>query len=334
MERQLLKNEVFALNSKKILEDNKLDSQSFSSILKLSNFPKSKNSCESENSQSINPEPIKPSISPNKFVLKLNASPKLFKKCFDDPNDVHKNQKKIEFSDCQNSEIIINEKIVNPLNISDYSKICFNKTNQINKIDLKQDIEDVIEANKIIELENIKLKNDIDEAYYKSKNEITSIENCIILMLKNKCKDYEISFDHVYQKIYNFQAKFEFLIINFSETLSSKLVKNTIKTEKIEFLIENIKIKSNKLNLIVNKLKRENDKLQNQIFCLRKENELDPPLNPSNNPFFHTNFLWSKYFMQVFLEIRNGISIMVIFILKKLSKILSSSLLTFIKCIN
>ena len=32
MERQLLKNEVFALNSKKILEDNKLDSQSFSSV--------------------------------------------------------------------------------------------------------------------------------------------------------------------------------------------------------------------------------------------------------------------------------------------------------------
>ena len=179
---------------------------------------------------------------------------------------------------------------------------------------ISKDLEEILQINKIVEEENLTLKDDIEKAYLVSKNEIQDIENLVISNLKHSCKVHESTIEQLTNKIYNFQGKMDYLIENLSQTFYSKIMQQLMNIENLNSIFQQIIIKNAQNQQTLKILEKENKKITEEYKNFQdrsaKENKLSIAIeNARNNLNISREEIYkiiknsnSKMIMEVFLE--------------------------------
>ncbi|OMJ78902.1 hypothetical protein SteCoe_21171 [Stentor coeruleus] len=112
---------------------------------------------------------------------------------------------------------------------------------EIKQINYASTLEDLENSNKALQEENNLMSLKIEQTYKESRLAIDNIEDSVIQMLKHNLKNCQGSILISQGKLKNYQDKFFFQILKFTESLNHKLAKNDVKIQNLENLCQKLK---------------------------------------------------------------------------------------------
>ncbi|OMJ89392.1 hypothetical protein SteCoe_8496 [Stentor coeruleus] len=198
---------------------------------------------------------LKYSIVSPKYIKTELASPNQEKFFFEDDDSdlLHKNFKPLllAYSKKFSNIIELNESVDSSQEIiqdsyleikTSFDKSLSNCFQEIKQLNYASTLEDLENSNKVLQEENYLMSLKIEQAYKESRSAIGNIEDSVIQMLKHNLKNYQGSIIIFQEKLKNYQDKFFFQILKFTESLNYKLAKNRyliliLKTDKFFFQI-------------------------------------------------------------------------------------------------
>lgn len=112
---------------------------------------------------------------------------------------------------------------------------------EIGHLNYASTLEDLENSNKALQEENALMSLKIEQTYKESRLAIDNIEDSVIQMLKHNLKNSQESILISQEKLKNYQDKFFFQILKFTESLNYKLAKNDGKMQNLENLYQKLK---------------------------------------------------------------------------------------------